>query len=180
MKALCLKHQCWEAVTGWEVQVEVNAEGEEVIVPVQDAEQRRRRKVNDTALGLIINHVSDSYLDDLESVETAKEAWEILEQVCTTYGTLHLITFLEELVTMRKTDNISMTDYLNKINNCNKKLKDSGFINLPDAVIAAFYLRGLPRDRYETFIRSIELKDGDLSTQNIKAKLLKRNATKTW
>jgi len=65
-----------------------------------------------------------------------------------------------------------MVEYLNKINNCNKKLKDSGFINFPDSVIAAFYLKGLPRERYETFIRSIKLKDGVLSTQNIKAKLL--------
>jgi len=73
---------------------------------------------------------------------------------------------------MRKTEQISMVEYLNKINNCNKKLKDSGFINLPDSVIAAFYLKGLQRERYETFIRSIELKDGELSTQNIKAELL--------
>jgi len=61
---------------------------------------------------------------------------------------------------------------VNKINNCNEKLKDSGFINLPDSVIAALYLKGLPRERYEPFIRSIELKDGELSTQNIKAKLM--------
>ena len=44
-------------------------------------------------------------------------------------------------------------------------------IDFSDAAVAALYLRGLPK-RYEILVRTIEPKEDELTTANIKSKLI--------
>lgn len=160
-KGACLRAGCWEAVVGWNSEANNNAEN------------NRRTRLNDIATGIFYSIVSDSYLDDISECETAKEIWKLLEDLSTDYGLLDQSIFLTELCTMRKNDDISVHDYFSSIGECVKKLKKCGFA-LSDGQVAAFCIRGLPTERFEGLIRSLEreLDNGELTTVKVKAKLL--------
>ncbi|KAE8741808.1 hypothetical protein FOCC_FOCC012670 [Frankliniella occidentalis] len=81
--------------------------------------------------------------DLIEDCTTAKEAFEKLQHECTNYNALHIVQFLIDLVSVKKTDKVSMQEYISEINSKHKKLKGSGVLELSDTVIAALYLAGL-------------------------------------
>ena len=162
-KGLCLKNSCWEAIEGF-------AEPDD---PLEDASDREKKKIEHKCLGLLIRYVSDAYHDIIEECKSAKEAYEALAKECTNYTALHIAQFLDELVNVKKTDNITMKEYISKINYHNKKLKESKQIILPDSAIAGLYLRGLRHNKkYESFLRSIELGEKDFTTTAIRSKLV--------
>lgn len=164
-KALCLKNGCWEAIEGFDDEDDVD--------PLEQTTQREKKKIENKCMGLLIRSVSDAYHDIIEECELAKEAYEKLGTECTNYTALHIAEFLDELVSVKKTDDITMQEYISKINCANKKLKESKEIILPDAAIAGLYLRGLRHNKkYESFMRSIELGEREFTTTKIRSKLI--------
>ena len=115
MKALFLKKQVWGAITGYG-----DEEGEDEGPP--EAEQRRRKRNDEIAMGLIVEHISDSFMDDIDSCETSREAWDNLKAVCTTYTMHDQIQFLGELLDFRKPDSMTMEEYISRMNQMNKRL----------------------------------------------------------
>ncbi|KAJ1523108.1 hypothetical protein ONE63_001001 [Megalurothrips usitatus] len=161
-KALCLKNSCWEAIEGYDEDDEDD-----------ETPQREKRKIENKCVGLLIRSVSDAYHDIIEECETVKGAYETLTRECTNYTALHIAEFLDELVSVKKTDKITVQEYISQINSHNKKLKESKQIILPDSAIAGLYLRGLRHNKkYEAFLRSIELGENDFTTTKIRSKLI--------
>lgn len=160
-RGLCLKNECWEAIDGWDDD-EFEA----------GAELKRRKKLNNKALGLLLGRTEKSYRDLIEDIEEAKEAFELLRDECTTYTALHLVQFLDELVSVKKTDDIKMSEYISIINSHAKKINGSDEIRIPDPIIAGLYLKGLRHDKkYEVFIRSLEM-GTSFKAADIRAKLI--------
>uniref|UniRef100_A0A1Y1N0J4 CCHC-type domain-containing protein n=2 Tax=Photinus pyralis TaxID=7054 RepID=A0A1Y1N0J4_PHOPY len=84
---------------------------------------------------------------------------------------MHQLEFLEDLTTIKKGDT-SMTEYISKILdlNLNRKILRCG-ITFDEHALSLFILRGLPRDKYEFFIRTLEHQES-LSRDGIISKLL--------
>ena len=97
-KAMCMKHECWEAVQG-----EVNPEEE---VSPQVATSRVR--MDNKAQSLIVSSVGDEFLDDLDECTSAREMWETLENACTSYDILQEILFFRELFRGEKQETETM------------------------------------------------------------------------
>ncbi|KAJ8881186.1 hypothetical protein PR048_017659 [Dryococelus australis] len=116
----------------------------------------KQRKRDTDALNSIIQVVEDQYLNHLDQCARDKTAWEILESIHCNFGILHIITMLEELVTIKEKDNMSMHEYMGKIQSCNSR----------------FMLRGLPREIYEGLIRSLVYDEESLSVKMVRAILL--------
>ncbi|KAJ8877255.1 hypothetical protein PR048_021709 [Dryococelus australis] len=109
-----------------------------------------KQRTRDTdALNFIIQVVEDQYLNDLDQCAHAKTAWEILESIHCNFCIFHLITMLEELVTI-----MTMHSILVQETKCP--------LNFVDKAITAFILRGLPREIYEVLIRSVEYDEESL------------------
>ncbi|KAK9745475.1 hypothetical protein QE152_g6889 [Popillia japonica] len=75
------------------------------------------------------------------------------------------------MVTITKTDDLPMQEYLGKIQDINRKINKVG-IEFPDNLLACFFLMGLPMDKYEGLVRNLEREDEKLNTKTVKAKLL--------
>ncbi|KAJ8890369.1 hypothetical protein PR048_009877 [Dryococelus australis] len=103
------------------------------------------------ALNFVIQVVEDQYLSYLHQCVRVKSAWEILESIHCNFCILHLITMLEEFVTIKIKYNMTMCEYIGKIQSWCRKLCVRG-LNFVDKAIAAFMLRGSPREIYEDLI----------------------------
>ncbi|KAI7815493.1 Retrovirus-related Pol polyprotein, partial [Rhyzopertha dominica] len=124
------------------------------------------------ARNFLIQAVEDQYLTDIQHCTTAKEAWEVLREIHCNFGMLHMITMLEEMCTIKKTSNLTMREYMGRIQMSCEKLAKGG-LQFSDSAIAAFMLLGLPRPHYEGLIRSIDYnEEQQLSTKVVKAKLI--------
>jgi len=134
--------------------------------------------MDEVAMRLIYEHVSDSFMDDLDDCKTAAEAWAKFERACTIYTMYDQIQLLGELLDHRKPDSLSMENYIAIMNQLNKRVKAGKLIDLPDAVQAALYLRGLPKE-YEILVRTIEPQEEELTTTYIKSKLILEDRRKT-
>ncbi|KAK9736912.1 hypothetical protein QE152_g11177 [Popillia japonica] len=112
-------------------------------------------KVNQKALSFLLLSVSDNYLEDIGECEQAKNAWSILEDIHTKFGLLHTVMLIKDMVTITKTDDLPMQEYLGKIQDINLKINKVG-IEFPDNLLACFFLMGLPMDKYESLVRNLE------------------------
>lgn len=154
-KAALIQKNCWEAVRrGYEY-------------PSTEAQT----KIDMKALSFILLSVSDSYLEDIGECTTAKEAWDILENMHTKFGLLHTVLILKGIVNITKPETISIYDYLAKIQDINRKVAKAA-IEFPDNLLACFYLMGLPLNKYEGLVRNLEQEEVKLDIDTVKAKLL--------
>lgn len=170
-KAQCMRFECWEGVLGYEVEHSENENGEGVEATVTPEEQRRRTRLDNKAQSIIISSVGDEFLDDLDDCENAKDMWNTLKGLCTSYGLLQEIIFFRELFQGEKDENTTMQTYLSRIQDLVKKIGKCGLV-LPDRVVASFFLIGLPMEKYEGVIRTIEVDPEGRTSKNVKTKLL--------
>ena len=136
---------------------------------MSSAEKNTNRK----ALTFLYWAVSDVYLEDIGSLERAKDAWAALKEIHVSDELLHLVIILKEMVNVEKTEDISMQEYMSRIQSANRKLKEGG-IELGDKVVATVFLAGLPQ-RYNGLIRPIQKQD--LCIREVKSKLLIEGST---
>jgi len=124
---------------------------------------------NSDALNFIIQRVSDTYLLELDDVTRAKEAWEILRDAHTDLGAIHLVNIFEEVMQVKKSDKMTMTQFLVEKQWKMKQLEAAGIL-LQESVQAMIILNGLPRPHYDPLIRSIR-RDDALTLKNVKSLL---------
>ena len=84
---------------------------------------------------------------------------------------LHQILVIQELVTIKKTDEMTATEYVYKIQSLNHKLELCKQ-QFDDRKLAAIMLMGLPLEKYEGFVRSLEADESKLTTQLVKSRLI--------
>ncbi|UYV69112.1 hypothetical protein LAZ67_6002474, partial [Cordylochernes scorpioides] len=134
-----------------------------------DTSEKQKRKDN-LALSIILLAVEDSFLDDIGDCKRAIDAWQILEDIHTKYGLLHILQLLREFFNIVKRNDEDMKEYFARIMECHRKLAKChhGF---GDGELALIMLLGLPKS-YKPLILSLEQQEEKLSTSMVKSKLL--------
>ncbi|UYV75136.1 hypothetical protein LAZ67_12002605 [Cordylochernes scorpioides] len=134
-----------------------------------EASEKQKRK-DSLALSVILLAVEDSFLDDIGDCKRAIDAWQILEDIHTKYGLLHILQLLREFFNIVKRNDEDMKEYFARIMECHRKLAKChhGF---GDGELALIMLLGLPKS-YEPLILSLEQQEEKLSTSVVKSKLL--------
>lgn len=154
-KAALVQKNCWEAV-------DPGYSGSEMT----DEE----RKHNNKALTFLFLVVEDSHLDDIGTCTTAKEAWEILREIHTKYGLLHVLQLLRDFVNVQKKDDEPMKEYLSRLMDLHRKLTNGGY-GFTDKEVALVMLMGLP-ESYGALILKLEQDEATLTAKEVKARLL--------
>lgn len=126
-------------------------------------------RVNRKARAYLFKHVSAEYIEDVSHLDRAKDIWDTLVEIHTTFSTIHLCILLKELCSFTKPDHMSMQEYVAKMQNLSRKLADGGF-RLTDNQLAMLMVAGLPLSKHESFVRTVEYTP-NLSTKSIKSKL---------
>ncbi|UYV83395.1 hypothetical protein LAZ67_23000870 [Cordylochernes scorpioides] len=136
--------------------------------PRETSEKQKRK--DSLALSVILLAVEDSFLDDIGDCKRAIDAWQILEDIHTKYGLLHILQLLREIFNIVKRNDEDMKEYFPRIMECHRKLAKChhGF---GDGELALIMLLGLPKS-YEPLILSLEQQEEKLSTSVVKSKLL--------
>ncbi|UYV72786.1 hypothetical protein LAZ67_10000706 [Cordylochernes scorpioides] len=136
--------------------------------PRETSEKQKRK--DSLALSVILLAVEDSFLDDIGDCKRAIDAWQILEDIHTKYGLLHILQLLREFFNIVKRNDEDMKEYFARIMECHRKLAKChhGFGN---GELALIMLLGLPKS-YEPLILSLEQQEEKLSTSVVKSKLL--------
>ena len=130
----------------------------------------KEKQDNDKALAFLYLVVEDQYLDDIEDCVRAKEAWEILEELNSKFGILHVMQLMKELFNMQKAASEDMMTYVSRVVNSHHKLKKGGY-GFDDRELALIILMGLPKS-YEPLILNLEQNENEITTKEVKKKLL--------
>ncbi|UYV65380.1 hypothetical protein LAZ67_3004148 [Cordylochernes scorpioides] len=135
--------------------------------PSETSEKQKRK--DNLAFSIILLAVEDSFLDDIGDCKRAIDAWQILEDIHTKYGLLHILQLLREFFNIVKRNYENMKEYFARIMKCHRKLAKChhGF---EDGELALILLLGLPKG-YEPLILSLEQQEEKLSTSMVKSKL---------
>jgi len=113
VKAHLMEKHCWEGVVGFADYIHVDAVGVEHVIDDETAfpqHEIREKKLNEQASAIIVKNVDNSFLDGIVDLETAKEMWEALEEVCSTYDEFQETIFLKEMANVEKTDCMQMIE----------------------------------------------------------------------
>jgi len=145
LKASLMLKDSYEAITGYD--------DPEEFVPDAN-ELRRRRKINQTAMCLILKSVSKIFLTDIGDMTSAMEAYEKLEELTSSFGLLSSVQLFKDLLNTKREEGTSVMEYLKKIQTTQKKIQKAGF-EFPDKVIAAIIIAGLHLPKYEGLVRRI-------------------------
>ncbi|KAJ8878274.1 hypothetical protein PR048_018851 [Dryococelus australis] len=78
---------------------------------------------------------------------------------------------VRELINVRKTADMSIHKYMSKIQDLNRNICKSRIV-FTDQVLSLIFLKGLPMEKYERFVRSLERAKETLGTKLVKVKLL--------
>jgi hypothetical protein len=160
IRSILQAKDCWEAVIGY---------SDEECTEISAQERRRRQNANCLALSILSKTVSDEFIIHIEQCTTAKECWEVLENVNTKSNVYDQICSLRDLINIKKTKDISVSQYVSNMLTLNKKVQRMGVV-FQDRALGTILLAGLPPEEYEVFIRSIDKSD-DLSTASVTALL---------
>ncbi|GLV34533.1 hypothetical protein CBL_07176 [Carabus blaptoides fortunei] len=114
--------------------------------------------------------VDDIYLDDIGACSTAKEAWEILTEMHSKHGLLHVLQLMRDFFNVKKKKKENMTDYLGRLMELHRKLSSGGY-GFTVRELALVMLMGLP-DTYEPLILNLKQDEKTLTTRKVKARLL--------
>lgn len=118
----------------------------EAIDPGYDDDEQltpKPRGKDSHARNFLIQAVDDQYLTDIQHCTRAKVAWEILQGINCNFGMIHPILMLEEMRFLKKDENSTMREYINKVQVVCQKLARGG-LEFSDPAIAAFMLLGYP------------------------------------
>ncbi|KAL1458776.1 hypothetical protein WDU94_008892 [Cyamophila willieti] len=158
VKALLDQRDCYEAI-------DPGFGGEALYETFTAAEKKK----NSRALSIILLSVSDKYIDYIGECQSAEKAWKTLQNMNQEFSLMQQIEFLEDLTTMKKSEGMSMTDYISKVLDLNRKVGKSGIV-LSEHTLCLYLLRGLPKEKFEIFIRTMEYKE-KLVLDNVISKL---------
>ncbi|KAK3913037.1 Copia protein [Frankliniella fusca] len=163
MKQCMIGKDCWEPIEGYD-DIERDAEGDPVLdedgnpklIAITAKERARRRKLeNLAARELIYDKIPDAILEEVEVCETAKDVWVHLSKANNDLDFIYEIKLLKELLSVKKTDDLSAQAYVKKILDLNRSISKTLEISLSTKALAGIAVAGLP-DKYDTMIRVMD------------------------
>lgn len=157
----------WEAIKPGYPEQAAAVEGQDPPPPAMMPAQVKR---NQKARAYLLNHVSDDILSDIKGFERAKDMWNSLAALHGRYTAIHVAMLIKELGKFEKTDQMTMHQYIAKIQDLCSKLA-SGGIKFSNFMIAVFMISCLPLSKYGPLVRSMRLDEQNLNLQDIKNKL---------
>ncbi|KFM61940.1 hypothetical protein X975_24664, partial [Stegodyphus mimosarum] len=128
------------------------------------------RKKNDEALTLLFLIAEDTFLDDIGDCVRARDAWNCLKEIHTTFDLLHVLQLIREFFSINMKPNESIQSNLGRLMDLHRKLANGGYA-FPDREVALVILLGLPRS-YESLILRLEKDETNLTTTIVKPRLL--------
>jgi Reverse transcriptase (RNA-dependent DNA polymerase)/gag-polypeptide of LTR copia-type/Integrase core domain/GAG-pre-integrase domain len=131
---------------------------------------RDDNKNNNRALTFLFLVVEDNYLDDIGNCSRAKEAWEILKEIHSKYGLLHILQIMRDFFNVQMKPNEDTKSCLGRLMDLHRRLTSGGY-GFNDREVAMVMLMGLPSS-YEPLILNLEQDENDLSTMKVKTRLL--------
>ena len=161
IRAALKQKRWWEAIDPGYPQPQEDQEDEQLLTQVQ-------LQRNGDALNFIIQRVADNYMIDLDEVTRAKEAWDMLRDMHTDLGAIHLVNLFDELMSIKKSPQMTMTQFLVEKQWKIKQLRAAGMTGLEESVACVLILNGLPRPKYDGLIRSIRREEA-LTLKNVKS-----------
>lgn len=153
MRGLLLEQDCWQFV-------------EE---PLPAAPTPEQRKGNRKAMGLILEVVDDSALEEIDACVTAQDMWQTLDRTRGHCDSWHGMTATYEFATSKKKEDESMQDYWNRKAELLFKAKGAGMA-VPNPQAATHILFGLPA-KYNYLKRTIKVADPTFDLMKLKAAL---------
>jgi hypothetical protein len=128
-------------------------------------------RMDNKARGYIFRHIRPKYLTDISRLKTARECWEVLENIHERSTSIDIAMCMRELGTIEKTPGMDIFVYCGKIQALCDKLARAE-IELADHVVACFMLTGFATDPdYSTYVRITKI-DKNLTARAMKTKLL--------
>lgn len=132
----------------------------------------RKQIRNSDALNLIKQATNDYTFHFIKRETKAKTAWDILARTFCDYSAIDVVDLLDSLFLLKKTDEMTMMQYIVKHEEIVEKLEEADVV-FEDSIKGAMLLRGLPREEYKIFIMQFRVNDEQMSATNVKGKLLK-------
>ena len=121
-----------------------------------------------TKISLFIDPTT--YVHVKEANREAKTAWDMLKDAYAHEGLSMKVSLLRKLCSIRLKDFDSIEKYVNMVISTSHKLRSLN-LALPDELVAAFLLSGLP-DEYLPMIMTIENGEKAITSDSVKSKLL--------
>lgn len=128
------------------------------------------------ALSLICLYVEPNIYPYVRETETAKHAWDNLARVFEDKGVNRRISLLDSLLGEKLNNHNSIHDYVTAVMTTANKLKDIGK-GIDDELVAVVLLRGLP-DEYKPLRMALEHSGMEITSENVRAKLLQEDLRK--
>lgn len=127
VKAALVQKGCWEAINpGYSGQM-----------------TDQEKKTDSKALTFLFLVVDDNYLDDIGSSASAKEAWDVLHDMHSKFGLLHILQLIRDFFNVSMKTSEPMREYLGRIMDLHRKLSSAGH-GFSDREAALVMLMGLP------------------------------------
>jgi len=137
--------------------------------PPPPHELKRSNRLHNRAKGILFGNVSGSFMDYVDLADSAKDAWTVLEVMCTSYSKLDVCKFMKAMFNVEKGSNKTIHEYVAEINDYKKKIVKSG-ATVKDDLLATIYLCGLPPE-YDNFVLNFKV-DEELKSTEVLGKLL--------
>jgi hypothetical protein len=134
----------------WSIRAKAALIKEDLYGPIENASEGIK---NNKAISLLKLYCDDGPLLYLKDIDSAKEAWQRLEDLYYPKGFTTEFLLLKEFFNLKLNDFDSIEEYLNRVKTLAGNLKGKN-IELPRQVIIAWILNRLPPD-YESFIQNI-------------------------
>ena len=128
------------------------------------------RAPDEKALAMIILCVKDCHLSTLAKCQTAKEAWDTLEQVYQAKSNARRLQLKRELNALSKGEDEPLTSYVARAKAIRDQLVAVGH-TISDEDVVLPLLAGLPAE-YDTLVEILLASDDKLDLEKVQAKLL--------
>lgn len=114
--------------------------------------------------------VDETVLSHILETDTAKKAWDSLQNAFEDSGLCRKVELLKQLVQLTMSKCASVEDYINRMIMTASKVKRAG-LKLDDEVIASLMLAGLPEE-HQPLVMAIENSSKELTIDGVKTLLL--------
>jgi hypothetical protein len=129
--------------------------------------------IDNIAMATIQLSVDNQTLKNIQNLPSARQMWEALTIIHTTYDVWHGTEMLYEYVNLKMKSGEKMTDYLDRRSDLYDNVVDAGH-ELNEKAKISFILKGLPKE-YEAISRTLRSGEGndpgDLVMTKVVAKL---------
>lgn len=114
--------------------------------------------------------VEENVYSHIANTNTAKEAWDALENAFEDSGLCRKVELLKQLVQLRMSDCTSTEDYVNRMVMTSLKVNKAG-LKIDDEVLASLMLAGLPNE-FTPLVMAIENSSTKLTSDGVKTLIL--------